>query len=80
MDKKTLKMMRTNIKNEGLKYISAKSVCIVCKSRRVRVKYINNKLSARLSSDTKVWKYKKPKSYGFNLIEDEAWLDYYSRD
>lgn len=60
-----------NIKSEGLRYITAKSFCSGCKSRRVEVKYI---------LDKKFRKYAKLKSYGFNLLENEAWLDYYDRD
>ena len=51
------------VKSEGLDHITDKSVCHVCKSNRVEVKYILNK---------KLLKYAKPQSYGFYLLEDDA--------
>ena len=55
----------------GLAQLAKKSKCSGCQSKRIELKYKLNK---------KFQKYAKQPSKGVNLLQDEAWLEFYSKN
>ena len=55
----------------GLSQLAKKSRCSACRSKRIELKYKLNK---------KFKKYSKHPSKGVNLLQDDAWLDFYLKN